>query len=75
LRTQSRGPHHHRTAFDLVAKVLGTTAKQKQLSIQHLHNVHTCLALATFSIQIAMIVNSMWRMPFRNISTMSAAFS
>ena len=61
--------------FDLVAKVLGTTAKQKQLPIQRLHNVRTCLALATFSIQIAMIVNSIWRLPLRNISTMSAAFS
>lgn len=61
--------------FDLIAKVLGTTAKQKQLSIQHLHNVRSCLALATLSVQIAMIVNSMWRLPLRNISTMSAAFS
>lgn len=61
--------------FDLVAKVLGTTAKQKQLPVQRLHNVRTCLALATFSIQIAMLVNSMWRLPLRNISTMSAAFA
>ena len=61
--------------FDLIAKVLGITAHQKQLPIQRLHNVRTCLALATFSIQIAMIVNSMWRLPLRNISTMSAAFS
>jgi hypothetical protein len=61
--------------FDLIAKVLGTTAKQKQLPIQRLYNVRTCLALATFSIQIAMMVNSMWRLPLRNISTMSAAFS
>lgn len=61
--------------FDLIAKVLGTTAKQKQLPIQHLHNVRSCLALATFSVQIAMIVNSMWRLPLRNISIMSAAFS
>lgn len=61
--------------FDLIAKVLGTSAKQKQLPIQHLNNVRTCLALATFSVQIAMIVNSMWRLPLRNISTMAAAFS
>lgn len=61
--------------FDLIAKVLGTTAKQKQLPIQHLQNVRTCLALATFSVQIAMIVNSIWGLPLRNISTLSAAFS
>lgn len=61
--------------FDLIAKVLGSTAKQKQLPIQHLDNVRTCLALATFSIQIAMIVNSIWALPLRNISTMSAALT
>ncbi len=61
--------------FDLTAKVLGTTAKQKQLPIQHLENVRTCLALATFSVQIAMIVNSIWALPLRNISTMSAALT
>jgi hypothetical protein len=61
--------------FDLIAKVLGTTAKQKQLPIQHLANVRACLALATFSVQIAMMVNSIWRLPLRNISTMSTAFT
>jgi hypothetical protein len=61
--------------FDLVAKVLGTTAKQKQLPIQHLADVRTCLALATFSVQIAMIVNSIWGLPLRNISTLSAALT
>ena len=61
--------------FDLIAKVLGTTAKQKQLPIQRLHNVRTCLALATFSVQIAMIVNSLWGLPLRNISIMSAALT
>jgi hypothetical protein len=61
--------------FDLIAKVLGTTAKQKQLPIQRLHYVRSCLALATLSLQITMIVNSMWGLPLRNISIMSAAFS
>lgn len=71
--------HKRRTSieplFDLIAKVLGTTAKQKQLPIQRLENVRTCLALATFSVQIAMIVNSIWGLPLRNISTMSAALT
>jgi len=71
--------HKRRTAieplFDLVAKVLGTTAQQKQLPVQHLDNVRTCLALATFSVQISMIVNSLWGLPLRNISTMSVAFT
>lgn len=61
--------------FDLVAKVLGTTGKHKQLPVQRQSNVRTCLALATLSVQIAMIINSIWGLPLRNISTMAVAFS
>jgi Transposase DDE domain len=61
--------------FDLIAQVLGTQAKQKQLPIQKLSNVRTCLALATFTVQVAMIANSIWGLPLRNISTMAAAFT
>jgi hypothetical protein len=61
--------------FDLVAKVLGTTARQKQLPIQKLANVRTCLALATLTIQVAMIANSIWGLPLRNISAIAAAFT
>jgi hypothetical protein len=61
--------------FDLVAKVLGTTAIHKQLSIQKMVNVRTCLALATLTIQVAMIANSIWGLPLRNISAMAAAFT
>jgi hypothetical protein len=61
--------------FDLVTKVLGTTAKQKQLPLQKLTNVRMCLALATLSVQVAMIANSIWGLPLRNISTMAAAFT
>ena len=60
--------------FDLVAKVIGTTAKQKQLPVQHIENVRSCLALATLSVQIAMIANSIWGLPHRNISEMASAF-
>jgi hypothetical protein len=61
--------------FDLIAKALGTNGNQKQLSIQGLKNVRTCLALATFTVQIAMIVNSIWGLALRNISTIAAAFT
>ena len=61
--------------FDVVAKVLGTTARQKQLPIQRLANVRTCLVLATLTMQVAMIANSIWGLPLRNISTMAAAFT
>ena len=61
--------------FDLVAKVLGTTGQHKQLPVQRQANVRTCLTLATLSVQIAMMINSIWGLPLRNISTMAVAFS
>lgn len=61
--------------FDLIAKVIGAGGYQKQLSVQRLVNVRMALVLATFSVQIAMIMNSIWGLQLRNISTMSAAFS
>ena len=61
--------------FDLIAKVLGTNGNQKQLPIQGLKNVRTCLALATLTVQIAMIANSIWGLALRNISVMTAAFT
>ncbi len=54
--------------FDLVAKVIGATDNQKQLPLQFLANVRTCLALATFTVQIAMMGNSIWDLPLRSIS-------
>ena len=61
--------------FDLIAQVLGTKAKQKQLPLQKLSNVRACLALATLTVQVAMIAKSLWGLPLRNISTMAAAFT
>lgn len=54
--------------FDLIARLLGTIGKQKQLFKQSIANVCTHLALAVLSLQVAMIANSVWQMPFRNIS-------
>ena len=59
--------------FDLVAHVLGRTRQHKELPIQGLRNVRTCLSLATCTVQIAMIINSIWGLPRRNISIMLAA--
>ena len=61
--------------FDLSAQVLGTKAKQKQLPLQKLANVRTYLALAPCTVQVAMIANSIWGLPLRNISMMAAAFT
>lgn len=61
--------------FDLIAKVIGATNNHKQLKRQGLVNVRTCLALGTLSVQIAMVMNSIWGLPLRNISHMAATFS
>jgi len=61
--------------FDFIAQGLGTTAKQKHLPLQKLANVRTGLALATFTVQVAMMANSIWGLPLRHISTMAAVFT
>ena len=61
--------------FDSVAKVLGTSTRQKELPVQKLVNVRTALALATFSVQIAMVMNSIRGLPLRRIAAIKAAFS
>jgi hypothetical protein len=61
--------------FALLAKTCGPTGRQKPLPIQRLANVRTCLALATLTVQVAMIANSIWYLPLRNISTIASAFT
>ena len=46
--------------FDLIARLLGTVGKQKQLFKQGIANVRTHPALAVLSLQVAMIANSVW---------------
>jgi hypothetical protein len=60
---------------DLVGKVLGADGPQKQLPVQGLDNVRTCLALAVFSVQLSMVFNSLWGVSRRNISLMASAFT
>jgi hypothetical protein len=61
--------------FDLIAKVIGVTGRQKQLPIPKFVNVRTVLALGTLTVQIAMIMNSILGLPLRKISPIKAAFS
>lgn len=61
--------------FDLLSKLLGLTGKQKQLTLQGLANVRTFLALAALSLQIAMLANNIWNLPFRSISFIHGAFA
>lgn len=60
--------------FDLISQVIGSDRYDKRLAVKSLTNVRPCLALAVLSVQISMIANSIWRMPHRNISNMTAAF-
>jgi hypothetical protein len=61
--------------FDLLAQLIGATDKHKQLPLQGLANGRTCVALATLTLQVAMIANSIWGLPLRNISSMTMAFT
>jgi hypothetical protein len=61
--------------FDLLAKLIGADDNHRQLPVQGLPNVRTCLALATLSLQIAMIINSIWALPVRSISFFQGAFT
>jgi hypothetical protein len=61
--------------FDLLAKLLGLTGKQKQLPLQRLSNVRTFLGLAVLSLQIALLANNIWDLPFRSISLIHGAFA
>ena len=61
--------------FDLLAQVVGATDNHKQLPLQRLVNVRTCLALGVLTIQIAMIANNIWNLPFRSISHIRVCFS
>lgn len=61
--------------FDLIAQLLGTSGKQKQLFRQGSNNVRTHLGLAVLSLQIAMIANSIWALPCRTISHIKGAFA
>jgi len=61
--------------FDLIAKLIGAGGQQKQLLVQGLARVRTCLAVGTLLAQVAMIVNSIWGMPLHNISHMMAVIT
>ena len=61
--------------FNLIAQLLGTNTKQKQIFRQGIENVRTHLGLGVLSLQIAMIANQIWNMPFRTISHIKGAFA
>ena len=60
--------------FDLIAKLIDATDNHKQIAYKHLENVRTYLALAVFTLQLAMIMNSVWGLPIRAIAHIKAVW-
>lgn len=61
--------------FDLITYLLGTKGKQKPIFRQGIRNVRTHLGLGVLSLQLAMIANSLWGLPFRNVSHIKGTFA
>lgn len=61
--------------FDLIAKLIDTTDNHKQINTQSLYNVRTYLALAVFTLQLTMIMNSVWGLPMRAIAHIKAVWT
>lgn len=61
--------------FDLFSKVLGTINNHKQLPLQCLTKVRSFLCLSVLAVQIAMILNNAFGLPFRHISSLVATLS
>jgi hypothetical protein len=75
--TLSQYQKQRKTAIEPVFAVLlelgAIHSNQKQLPIQRLDNVRPFLLLTVILLQLAMIVNSIWRLPVRNVSMMMAS--
>lgn len=61
--------------FELLRHVLGTKGKQKQLPVAGEACVSTFLSLGVLAVQMAMLVNSIWGAPVREVSTIISVFS
>ena len=60
--------------FNLLSDLTGTKQNQKQLPISRLENVRTFLMLAIVLLQIAMLINSIYNLPSREVSRMKIIF-
>ena len=60
--------------FNLLSDLTGTKNNQKQLPISRLENVRTFLLLSIVLLQIAMLVNSIYNLPSREVSRMKTIF-
>jgi hypothetical protein len=60
--------------FDLISRLLDTTANHKQLPIKGKENVRSFLGLGVMLTQLALLMNSIYGLPFHNISHMLTVF-
>ena len=60
--------------FAVLLELAAIHSNQKQLPISRLDNVRPFLLITVILLQLAMMVNSIWRLPVRNVSVMIAAF-
>lgn len=60
--------------FSLLSELTGTDNNQKQLPVSRIENVRTFLLLSIVLLQIAMLINSIWNLPSREVSRMITLF-
>ncbi len=60
--------------FSLLSELTATDNNQKQLPMCGLENVRTFLMLSAVLLQIAMLINSIWNRPGREVSRMKTLF-
>lgn len=60
--------------FDLISRLLNTTDNHKQLPVKGKSNVQSFLAFGVMLTQLALLMNSIYGLPFRNISHLLTVF-
>ncbi|RKU28593.1 hypothetical protein C6497_07470, partial [Candidatus Poribacteria bacterium] len=60
--------------FSLLCDLTGTHNNQKQLPVSRIENVRTFILLSVMLLQIAMLVNSIWNLPSKQVSRMKSLF-
>ena len=60
--------------FSLLIELSATDKNQKQLPVSGIKNVRTFLMLSVMLLSVAMVVNSIFNLPLRNVSSMIASF-
>jgi hypothetical protein len=60
--------------FSLISHLLNTVDNHKQLPIKGISNVRTFLAFGVLLVQLALLMNTIWGLPFHNISHILTVF-